>query len=40
MSGKQTDAELEMAALNRVLEAFRGYRQYSVSKLYDAISTN
>ncbi|KAB5592962.1 hypothetical protein CTheo_3597 [Ceratobasidium theobromae] len=31
MSGKQTDAELEMAALNRVLEAFRGYRQYSLS---------
>ncbi|KAJ1301282.1 hypothetical protein OPQ81_003687 [Rhizoctonia solani] len=31
MSTKQTDAELEAAALNRVLEAFRHYRQYSLS---------
>ncbi|CAE6410787.1 unnamed protein product, partial [Rhizoctonia solani] len=31
MSSKQTDAELEAAALNRVLEAFRNYRQYSLS---------
>jgi hypothetical protein len=31
MSAKETDAELEAAALNRVLEAFKHYRQYSVS---------
>ncbi|KAH7337433.1 N2227-domain-containing protein [Rhizoctonia solani] len=31
MSTKQTDAELEAAALNRVLEAFKHYRQYSLS---------
>ncbi|KAG9101408.1 hypothetical protein FRC06_003049 [Ceratobasidium sp. 370] len=31
MSANQTDAELEAAALNRVLEAFRHYRQYSLS---------
>ncbi|KAG8685435.1 hypothetical protein FRC09_014742, partial [Ceratobasidium sp. 395] len=31
MSAKETDAELEAAALNRVLEAFRHYRQYSLS---------
>ncbi|KAG9078225.1 hypothetical protein FS749_009802, partial [Ceratobasidium sp. UAMH 11750] len=31
MSASQTDAELEAAALNRVLEAFRHYRQYSLS---------
>ncbi|CAE6418216.1 unnamed protein product [Rhizoctonia solani] len=31
MSTKETDAELEAAALNRVLESFRHYRQYSLS---------
>ncbi|CEL53274.1 UPF0586 protein [Rhizoctonia solani AG-1 IB] len=31
MSAKETDAELEAAALNRVLEAFKHYRQYSLS---------
>ncbi|QRV84994.1 hypothetical protein RhiJN_13010 [Ceratobasidium sp. AG-Ba] len=31
MSAKPTDAELEAAALNRVLDAFRNYRQYSLS---------
>ncbi|KEP53569.1 MFS general substrate transporter [Rhizoctonia solani 123E] len=31
MSTKQTDAELEAAALSRVLESFRHYRQYSLS---------
>jgi hypothetical protein len=30
MSAKQSDAELEAAALNRVIESFRHYRQYSV----------